>query len=217
MKRMNADENSALEGKSLMKAIERAQRGIEGRNFEIRKNVIKYDDTINEQRKVIYAERNKVLDNENLDEQIQEIVKRVITEAAEKYLYKNKDYYGYLKSLYTTFMPENTLLIPGMDEMGLNEIIEYTYEISRRVYDLKKMSIGIEKLKELERKVLLEVVDSYWIEHIDAMDQLRQVIGLAAIGQKDPVKEYAIQGYDMFEELNKHIRNETVKYLYKFE
>ena len=118
--------------------------------------------------------------------------------------------------LYNTFMPENTLLIPNIDKMSLSEIVDYTYEISKRVYDLKKILIGIDKLKELEKKILLEVVDSYWIDHIDAMDQLRQVIGLAAIGQKDPVKEYTVQAYDMFEELNKNIRCETIKYLYKF-
>ena len=132
------------------------------------------------------------------------------------YLYKDKDYVGYLRHLYNTFMPENTLLIPNIDKMNLQELIEYTYEISKRVYDLKKMLVGIDKLKELEKKVLLEVVDSYWIDHIDAMDQLRQVIGLSAIGQKDPVKEYTIQAYDMFEELNKNIRCENIKDLYKF-
>ena len=209
------EEGKPLEGKNLLKMVERAQRGIEGRNFEIRKNVIQYDDVINEQRKVIYAERNRVLDNENIEEEIQKMVKDVITDTANKYLV-NKDYYGYLVSLYNKFMPENTLLIPNIDKMSIDEIIEYTYDLSKRVYDLKKILSGIEEVRELEKKVLLEVVDSYWIEHIDTMDQLRQCIGLAAIGQKDPVKEYTIQGFDLFEELNETIRTETVKYLYKF-
>ena len=204
-----------LESKNLLKMVERAQKGIEGRNFEIRKNVIQYDDVINEQRKVIYAERNRVLDNESVEEEIQKMVKDVITETANKYLV-NKDYYGYLISLYNKFMPENTLLIPGIDKMSIDEVIEYTYDLSKRVYDFKKIVLGIEELRNLEKNVLLEVVDSYWIEHIDTMDQLRQCIGLSAIGQKDPVKEYTIQGYDLFEELNETIRTETVKYLYKF-
>lgn len=209
------EEGKPLESKNLLKMVERAQRGIEGRNFEIRKNVIQYDDIINEQRKVIYAERNRVLDNESVEDEIQKMVKDVITETANKYLV-NKDYYGYLVSLYNKFMPENTLLIPGIDKMSIDEVIEYTYDLSKRVYDFKKIVSGIEELRELEKKVLLEVVDSYWIEHIDTMDQLRQCIGLSAIGQKDPVKEYTIQGYDLFEELNETIRTETVKYLYKF-
>ncbi len=209
------EEGKPLESKNLLKMVERAQRGIEGRNFEIRKNVIQYDDVINEQRKVIYAERNRVLDNESVEEEIQKMVKDVIKETANKYLV-NKDYYGYLISLYNKFMPENTLLIPGIDKMSIDEVIEYTYDLSKRVYDFKKIVSGIEELRELEKKVLLEVVDSYWIEHIDTMDQLRQCIGLSAIGQKDPVKEYTIQGYDLFEELNETIRTETVKYLYKF-
>ena len=209
------EEGKPLESKNLLKMVERAQRGIEGRNFEIRKNVIQYDDVINEQRKIIYAERNRVLDNESVEEEIQKMVKDVIKETANKYLV-NKDYYGYLISLYNKFMPENTLLIPGIDKMSIDEIIEYTYDLSKRVYDFKKIVSGIEELRNLEKKVLLEVVDSYWIDHIDTMDQLRQCIGLSAIGQKDPVKEYTIQGYELFEELNETIRTETVKYLYKF-
>ena len=216
MKKMNPSEDEALESKQLAKAIERAQRGIEGKNFEIRKNVIKYDDIINEQRKVIYAERNKVLNNEDLEEEIQKMVKDIIAETAEKYLRKNKDYYGFLNSIHSSFMPKESLIIPGMDKMSVEETIDYTYDLSKRVYDFKKIISGIDKVKELERRVLLEVVDSHWIDHIDAMDQLRQCIGLSAIGQKDPVKEYTIQGYDMFDELNRTIRLETVKYLYKF-
>lgn len=209
------EEGKPLESKNLLKMVERAQRGIEGRNFEIRKNVIQYDDVINEQRKIIYAERNRVLDNESVEEEIQKMVKDVISETANKYLV-NKDYYGYLISLYNKFMPENTLLIPGIDKMSIYEVIEYTYDLSKRVYDFKKIVSGIEELRNLEKKVLLEVVDSYWIDHIDTMDQLRQCIGLSAIGQKDPVREYTIQGYELFEELNETIRTETVKYLYKF-
>ena len=209
------EEGKPLESKNLLKMVERAQRGIEGRNFEIRKNVIQYDDVINEQRKIIYAERNRVLDNESVEEEIQKMVKDVISETANKYLV-NKDYYGYLISLYNKFMPENTLLIPGIDKMSIDEVIEYTYDLSKRVYDFKKIVSGIEELRNLEKKVLLEVVDSYWIDHIDTMDQLRQCIGLSAIGQKDPVKEYTIQSYELFEELNETIRTETVKYLYKF-
>ena len=215
-KKITPNKDGSLEGKSLLKAVERAQRGIEGKNFEIRKNVIKYDDVINEQRKVIYSERNKVLDKDDLSESIQNMVKDIIEETAQRYLRHQKDYYGFLNSLNASFMPKESLIIPGMDKMTVEETIDYTYDLSKRVYDLKKIMIGPDKLKELERKVLLEVVDTNWIDHIDTMDQLRQVIGLSAIGQKDPVKEYTIQGYEMFEDLNRTIRIETVKYLYKF-
>ena len=215
-KKITPNKDGSLEGKSLSKAVERAQRGIEGKNFEIRKNVIKYDDVINEQRKVIYSERNKVLDKDDLSESIQNMVRDIIEETAQRYLRHQKDYYGFLNSLNASFMPKESLIIPGMDKMTVEETIDYTYDLSKRVYDLKKIMIGPDKLKELERKVLLEVVDTNWIDHIDTMDQLRQVIGLSAIGQKDPVKEYTIQGYEMFEDLNRTIRIETVKYLYKF-
>ncbi|VIF71253.1 protein translocase subunit secA 2 [Clostridioides difficile] len=190
---------------------------MEGKNFEIRKNVLKYDDTINEQRKVIYRERNKVLNGEDIQEDIQKMVKDIIQVAADTYLIKRKrDYYGYFKYLYNTFMPNDTLLIPGIDQKSVDEIVSSTYEISKRVYDLKKMMIGIEKVIEMEKIVLLKVVDQYWIDHIDAMEQLRQYIGLKSYAQKDPFKEYALEGYDMFEVLNKNIREATIQYLYKF-
>lgn len=216
LKRMNANEDEALESKALNRAIERAQKGIEGKNFEQRKNVLKYDDTINEQRKVIYDERNKVLDGSDIEEEIQKMVMDIITEAAEKYLKKVRDYQGYFKYLYNTFMPADTLLIPDLDKKSVEEIVNQTYQISKRVYDLKKMMIGIEELAQLEKRVLLQVVDTYWVDHIDAMDQLRQYIGLKSYAQKDPFKEYAIEGYEMFEAFNKNIRITTVQYLYKF-
>ncbi|HBE9443607.1 protein translocase subunit secA 2 [Clostridioides difficile] len=217
MKRTSSKENTDIESKALTRAIERAQKGVEGKNFEIRKNVLKYDDTINEQRKVIYNERNKVLNDEDIQEDIQKMVKNIIQEAGETYLIgRKRDYYGYFKHLYSTFMPADTLLIPGVDKKSVQEIIDSTYEISKRVYDLKKMMIGIDKVAELEKTVLLKVVDQYWIDHIDAMEQLRQYIGLKSYAQKDPFKEYALEGYDMFEALNKNIREATVQYLYKF-
>lgn len=217
MSRMKGEENEALESKNLSKNIERAQRAIEGKNFEIRKNVLKYDDVINQQRKIIYGERDKVLDGADLSEEIQNMVRSIIEEAAEKYLTKNRDYVRYLKFLYNAFMPLNTVLIPDMDSKSVDELVEYTYDISKKVYDFKKMVTGIDRVKTLEKRILLQVVDSYWVDHIDAMDQLRQYIGLRAIGQKDPVKEYEIEGFGMFDELNRNIRINTVKYLYMFD
>lgn len=216
MKRVGTKENGAIENKSISKAIERAQRAIEGKNFEIRKNVLQYDDVINEQRKVIYKERNKVLDNEDIEQDIRNMALEVIKFAAKLYLEKQKDYTGFLNYLALAFMPAETLVIPNMDKMKVDEIIAYTHDLSNRVYDFKKITLGSDRLKELEKKILLEVVDRYWIEHIDAMDQLRQGIGLMAAGQKDPVKEYTIQGYEMFELLNRKIHIATVQYLYKF-
>lgn len=216
MKRVGTKENGAIENKSISKAIERAQRAIEGKNFEIRKNVLQYDDVINEQRKVIYKERNKVLDNEDIEQDIRNMALEVIKFAAKLYLEKQKDYTGFLNYLALAFMPAETLVIPDMDKMKVDEIIAYTHDLSNRVYDFKKITLGSDRLKELEKKILLEVVDKYWIEHIDAMDQLRQGIGLMAAGQKDPVKEYTIQGYEMFELLNRKIHIATVQYLYKF-
>ena len=215
LKRKKVSDNESIEDKNITKAIERAQRGIEGRNFEIRKNVLKYDDIINEQRKVIYAERNKVLDNKELEEDILNMVREIISETSKEYLDQN-DYYGFLNSVHRKFMPKESLVVPDMDKKTKIENEEYVYDLAKKVYDFKKIVTGIEELKDLEKTIMLKVVDEYWIDHIDAMDQLRQGIGLMALGQKDPVKEYTVQAYDMFESLNKSIRSETIKYLYKF-
>ncbi|MDR0880528.1 MAG: preprotein translocase subunit SecA [Clostridioides sp.] len=212
----NTDEEVALESKNLSKAIERAQRGIEGKNFEIRKNVLKYDDVINEQRKTIYAERDRVLDDMDLEDEILKMARSIVKEASEKYLGKSRDYIRYLKYLYNAFMPLNTVIIPDVEKMSADEIVEYTFDIVKRVYDLKKMYDGRDYVKEQGKRVLLQVVDNFWVDHIDAMDQLRQYIGLRAIGQKDPVKEYEIEGFQMFEALNRTIRDNTVRYLFKF-
>ncbi|MDX5688929.1 preprotein translocase subunit SecA, partial [Clostridioides difficile] len=98
----------------------------------------------------------------------------------------------------------------------IEDIIDSTYEISKRVYDLKKMVVGLDKITEMEKIVLLKVVDQYWVEHIDAMEQLKQYVGFKSYAQKDPFKEYAMEGYEMFESLNKNIRETTIQYLYKF-
>ncbi|MFL8712002.1 preprotein translocase subunit SecA [Clostridioides sp. GD02377] len=217
LKRITSKKGDSIESKALSKAIERAQRAIEGKNFEQRKNVLKYDNVINEQRKIIYSERDKVLDNIDISGDIQNMVRGIIEDTAQTYLKNQRNYFGYFKYLYSTFMPANTLLIPEIDKKTIEDIVEHTYQISKRVYDLKKMALGMDKILELEKKTLLQVVDTYWVEHIDAMDQLRQYIGLKAYAQKDPAKEYTIEGYDMFEALNNKIRKTTVQYLYKFE
>jgi preprotein translocase subunit SecA len=167
------ESNEALENKFLTKAIEKSQINIESRNFGIRKDVLKYDDVINQQRKTIYNDRKKVLFGEDMSEVIQAMIKYVAVT-------KEKDY----------------------DEM-------------MKIYKEKEKSIGCEAMRDYERKVLLYVVDYHWVDHIDALDQVKKGIGLVAAGQKDPVKEYTVQAFEMFEEMNKSIKIETVEYLYR--
>ena len=217
-KKLKPDEHGALSSRSLTRAIENAQKGIEGKNFEQRKDVLKYDNVIDKQRKVIYGERDNVLRGIDLRETIMQMAKDTIVESVEKYIdVKPRNYFNYFKSLYTAFMPDGTLLMPDITSMTRDEVIENTMEIVKRVYELKMMMVPEYELARQEKEILLEVVDNYWVDHIDLMDQMRQSVGLVSVAQKDPVKEYTIEGYKMFESLNRKIRRETLKFVFTFD
>lgn len=217
-KKFKPDKNGAISGRTLSKAIENAQKGIEGKNFEQRKDVLKYDNVIDKQRKVIYAERDNVLKGVDLKDTILDMAKETIRELAERYLNtKPRNYFKYKKALYQAFMPADTILIPNMSEMSVDEIVEFTFDIASRVYSLKIMMLGEDIFSRNQENVLLNVVDTYWVDHIDLMDQMRQSVGLVSVGQKDPVKEYTIEAFNMFQSLNKKIRLETLKFVFSFE
>lgn len=216
-KKITPDEYGGMESKALTKTVEKAQKTIEGKNFQTRKQVLEYDDVINEQRKVVYAERDKVLNNEDISNEIQEMIKERIIFATETYLRgKNKDFVRYVAHLYNEFVPYNTLIIPGWGELPAEVIANQTYGIVENIYNLKKIMLGEDKVKQDEREVLLGVVDNYWTYHIDLMDQMRQGIGLQASAQKDPVKEYTVEAGRMYDEMNTNIRKDTLKYLFGF-
>lgn len=216
-KKLKPDEHGALSSRALTRAIENAQKGIEGKNFEQRKDVLKYDNVIDKQRKVIYGERDNVLKGVDLRETILQMAKDTVIESVEKYIdVKPRNYFKYFKSLYSAFMPDATLLMPDIANMTRDEVIDNTMEIVKRVYELKMMVPDYE-LAQQEKDILLEVVDTYWVDHIDLMDQMRQSVGLVSVAQKDPVKEYTIEGYKMFESLNRKIRRETLKFVFTFD
>ena len=217
-KKLKPDEHGALSSRALTRAIENAQKGIEGKNFEQRKDVLKYDNVIDKQRKVIYGERDNVLMGVDLRDTIMQMARDTVVESVEKYIdVKPRNYFNYFKSLYTAFMPEGTLLIPDIGNMTRDEVIDNTMEIVKRVYELKMMMVPEYELAQQEKEILLEVVDTYWVDHIDLMDQMRQSVGLVSVAQKDPVKEYTIEGYKMFESLNRKIRRETLKFVFTFD
>ena len=217
-KKLKPDEHGALSSRALTRAIENAQKGIEGKNFEQRKDVLKYDNVIDKQRKVIYGERDNVLMGVDLRDTIMQMARDTVVESVEKYIdIKPRNYFNYFKSLYTAFMPEGTLLISDIANMTRDEVIDNTMEIVKRVYELKMMMVPEYELAQQEKEILLEVVDTYWVDHIDLMDQMRQSVGLVSVAQKDPVKEYTIEGYKMFESLNRKIRRETLKFVFTFD
>ena len=213
--KIGLEEDMPIEHKMLTKSIEGAQKKVEGRNFGIRKHVLQYDDVMNKQRETIYSERRRVLEGENLKEQIESMIYSLIEDGAEAYSeekYINVD--GFKDYMYHQFMPKGSIEIEDMEKLNKSDLVEKVYEIAMRIYSAKEESIGSDRMREIERVILLQAVDSHWIDHIDAMDQLRQGIGLRAIGQQDPVIAYTNEGFDMFNEMNMHIKEDTIKYLF---
>ena len=210
------DDNEEITHKSVIKTIETSQTVLEGKNFGIRKNVLQYDDVINKQRELIYNDRRKVLNGEDLKEKIKGMMHIAIKEAVKDYIDKNDNdkYINYINRLFKINRFGQTL---NIDNMKSNEIINYTIEVVEKSYDIQEERIGSEKLRDIERHALLSVVDKYWIEHIDEIDQLKNCIGLAAIGQKDPVKEFTVQSFDIFDNMNKQVRLDTLNYLFGLE
>ena len=208
------DENVPIENKLISNAVESAQKKVEGRNFSIRKNVLKYDDVMNAQREIIYKQRREVLDGENLKDNILNMIKTLAEEVVLTY-FSSEDEVS-VEALDTDI--RNIFGIEMVDfikenSKDSNAIIEKLQELALAKYDEKEQEIGNDDLRELERVVMLKVVDQKWMDHIDAMDELKDGIGLRAYGQQDPVVKYRIEGMDMFEEMVLDIKHDVVKIL----
>ena len=208
------DENVPIENRMISNAVESAQKKVEGRNFSTRKNVLKYDDVMNAQREIIYKQRREVLDGENLKDNILNMIKSLAEEVVLTY-FSSEDEVS-VEALDTDI--RNTFGIEMVDfikenSKDSNSIIEKLQELALAKYDEKEQEIGNDDLRELERVVMLKVVDQKWMDHIDAMDELKDGIGLRAYGQQDPVVKYRIEGMDMFEEMVLDIKHDVVKIL----
>ena len=215
VEKIGLEEDMPVEHRMLTKSIENAQKKVEGRNFGIRKHVLQYDDVMNKQRQVIYDERGRVLEGEDINEQIQSMIKDIISDAVAAYVGDNGVELENLKSyLYGLFMPKESLEGEELKELKSQELSDKIYEIAHDIYREKEEIIGSDRMREVERIILLQCVDNHWIDHIDAMDQLRQGIGLRALGQQDPVIAYKMEGFDMFDDMIKHIQEDTVRYLF---
>ena len=215
VEKIGLEEDMPVEHKMLTKSIENAQKKVEGRNFGIRKHVLQYDDVMNRQRQVIYDERGRVLEGEDINEQIQNMIQEIIGSAVTAYIGDNGVELENLKSyLYGLFMPKDSLELEELKELNTQELSDKIYEIAHDLYREKEEIIGSDRMREVERIILLQCVDNHWIDHIDAMDQLRQGIGLRALGQQDPVIAYKMEGFDMFDDMVKHIQEDTVRYLF---
>ena len=211
---LGADEDMPIESKIISNAVESAQKKVEGRNFSIRKNVLSYDDVMNVQRGIIYDERRKVLDGEDLKEHITKMMNSLADDTVNEYLSNadNINVEGFeqeIKEIYGI----SDLDSLHKDRIKAHDVAEELKDKIHTAYEEKEKEIGEQQLRELERVVMLKIVDDRWMDHIDAMDELKDGIGLQAYGQKDPVVQYRIEGFDMFEQMNLDIQTDVVKFL----
>ena len=219
MDSLKIDENTPIENRILSNTIESAQRKIEGRNFGIRKNVLQFDDVMNKQREIIYAQRNKVLDGEDLKESILSMMDETVDSAMAMYMpegvepdhWNMEGFRNYFIGLIAGSLLE--LEDDELKKVDRKELGEQIKEKVHQLYAKREEELGENITRELERVVLLKQVDTKWMDHIDAMDELKKGISLRSYGQKDPVVEYRIEGFDMFDEMIAGIREETVKIL----
>lgn len=211
---LGADENMQLEMGILSRAVESAQKKVEGKNFSIRKHVLQYDDVMNTQRGIIYKQRKQVLDGENIHENILHMINSVAEETIQEYVGNGEDVNkeGLLQEIKTIFNV-NDLETLSKKHLDVQEITDELKEKALQNYDKKAEEIGQNEIGEVERVVMLKVVDQKWMDHIDAMDELKDGIGLRAYGQKDPVVQYRIEGFDMFDKMVNDIKHDVVKIL----
>ncbi len=217
---LGVPENEQIQHKMLTSAIEKAQEKIEGNNFGIRKNLLEYDQVNNDQREIIYAERLRVLNGENMREvifkMVQDQVERSVDTCISSEIPKEEWNFNELNELLLPTIPLEPVTEEAVASIRSNkELKQYLKEQAVQLYEAKETEFPeIEQFREIERVVLLKVIDRHWMDHIDDMDQLRQGIGLQALGQRDPLVEYKMAGFDMFDEMISSIQEDTVRLLY---
>ena len=217
--KLGLEESEAIESKMVTKAIENAQKKVEGNNFDIRKNLLGYDDVTNLQREVIYRQRTEVLEGKNLKEQIEGMIEEVISDSVNSHLSGEvQDIEAEIKTLLQYLeeicLPHGVITVEELADLSNEQIKSKLTEIVMNIYKGKELEFGEEQLREIERVVLLRVVDQKWMAHIDNMDHLKQGMGLRAYKQQDPIQAYQMEGSAMFEEMIEGIKVETVKFLF---
>ena len=216
---MGVPENEQIEHKMLSKAIEKAQMKIETNNYGIRENLLKYDEVMNEQREAIYAERRRVLDGENMRSVIMKMITDIVENAVDMSISDEQEPAEWdlseLNSLLPVIPLEPIQLTEDQQHMKKNELKHMLKEAATKLYETREAEFtSAEQVREMERVILLKVVDAKWMAHIDDMDQLREGIGLQAYGQRDPLVEYKMSGYEMFDSMTAAIREDTVRILF---
>ena len=223
MEKLNVDEDSPLEARMLTKSIESAQRKIEGRNFAIRKNILQYDDVLNRQREIIYGQRDQVLAGEDISSQISTMLDEIAELVVSRYVGKDipKENWNIegLRSYYMGWvLTENDLVFNEEHPLDVTyeEILQFIKDRCHSIYSKHESVLGSDNVREIERMALLRNVDEQWMDHIDAMEELKRGINLRSYGQRDPVVEYRMEGFEMFDRMIETIRENTVKMLLCF-
>lgn len=219
MEKMGFEEDEPINSRMVSNAIQKAQKRVEARNFDIRKYVLEYDDVMNQQRKVVYDQRRKILEGEDMKDQILSMVDHIIEKGMETYadpkLYPEEwDFAGLLKYAEKYFLAPGDLKLEEIEDMSREEVEDKLKTIAHETYNAREESIGSPMMRELEKAVMLKVVDSKWMEHLDDMDMLKEGISLRSYGQRNPIVEYKVEAFDIFEEMQQAMMETIILYLY---
>lgn len=219
MEKMGLEEDEPINSRMVSNAIQKAQKRVEARNFDIRKYVLEYDDVMNQQRKVVYDQRRKILEGEDMKDQILSMVDNIIEKGMETYadpkLYPEEwDFAGLLKYAEKFFLAPGDLKLEEIEDMSREEVEDKLKTMAHETYNAREESIGAPMMRELEKAVMLKVVDSKWMEHLDDMDMLKEGISLRSYGQRNPIVEYKVEAFDIFEEMQQAMMETIILYLY---
>ena len=219
MEKVGLEEDEPINSRMVSNAIQKAQKRVEARNFDIRKYVLEYDDVMNQQRKVVYDQRRKILEGEDMKDQILSMVDNIIEKGMETYadpkLYPEEwDFAGLLKYAEKYFLAPGDLKLEEIEDMSREEVEDKLKTMAHETYNAREESIGSPMMRELEKAVMLKVVDSKWMEHLDDMDMLKEGISLRSYGQRNPIVEYKVEAFDIFEEMQQAMMETIILYLY---
>ena len=216
---LGADENMPIQSRLISNAVENAQKKVEGKNFSIRKNVLSYDDVMNTQREIIYKQRREVLDGENLKSSIVKMIDSTAENIVLAHSIDNEVEIeeSLILELNNVLGITNQIELKQDEKINAQELIEKVQEAAHNIYEEKEKMIGSDELREIERVIMLKTVDEKWMDHIDAMDELKNGIGLRAYGQKDPVVQYRIEGFEMFDAMIDDIKTQVATILLHIE
>jgi len=217
MERLGMEENVPIEHRVISKSIESAQTKVEGHNFDLRRHVVQYDDVMNRHREVIYRDRRQIVAGEDMHERMADMIEAEIETTVDRFMPERGeevDYNG-IASAYISLIPNGNIAVEDIEGLAREDIVTVLVEDAMRAYEEVEQRFGTETMRTVERHIMLAVIDRLWVEHLTAMDDLREGVGLQAYGQKDPLVVYKTEGYQMFQTLLEHIQHDVVHTIYR--